>query len=52
MTPSPSTGSQKNASGRPPVATKNLRLRPAGTAPHIQKSRLVAPPRRSATGAG
>jgi len=50
MTPGPSTDSQKAASGRPPVVTKNLRRRPAGMTASIQKSRLAAAPRRSATG--
>ena len=43
------TSSQKNASGRPPVARKNLRVRPAGASPK-QKSRRVAAPRRSVDG--
>src|SRR5712692_10720841 len=46
MTPAPASTSQKTASGWPPVAPKNLPLRPAGASPQ-QKSRPVAAPRRS-----
>jgi hypothetical protein len=44
MLPSPSTSSQKSASGRPPVAHKNLRALPATMVPRIQKSRRAAAP--------
>lgn len=45
----PRPHSQKSVSGRPPVATKNLRVRAAGAFPK-QKSRRVAAPRRSVDG--
>jgi hypothetical protein len=50
MLPSPSACSQKNASGRPPVAPKNLRALPSPRVPRIQKSRRAAAPRRSVPG--
>jgi hypothetical protein len=51
MLPSPSTSSQKSASGRPPVAHKNLRALPATMVPRIQKSRRAAAPRGYPLGA-
>jgi hypothetical protein len=47
--PSPDTISQKTFSGRPPVVTKNLRVRPATASPK-QKGRRVVTPRRSMDG--
>jgi hypothetical protein len=50
MLPSPSASSQKSASGRPPVAHKNLRALPTTTVPRREKSRRAAAPRRSVPG--
>jgi hypothetical protein len=49
MTPPHRAPSQKNASGWPPVADQNLRVRSAEEWPK-QKSRRVAAPRRSTDG--
>jgi hypothetical protein len=50
MIPQSSTSTQKAASGRPPVANKNLRTFQRADASPKQKSRRVAAPRRSTDG--